>query len=113
MNLRLRQLRESQGISVATMVDRLGIQDSRYRKWESQAAAMPLEYAIRCCSILHCTMDELTDRGPMVLSADERTILNCYRRCNDVGRDYLLNLAEVTAKQFQRMDDSSSSDGES
>ena len=55
MNLRLRELRESQGISVATMIERLGVKDSRYRKWESQAAAMPLEYAMRCCSILHCT----------------------------------------------------------
>lgn len=53
MNLRLRELRESQGISVATMIERLGVKDSRYRKWESQAAAMPLEYAMRCCSNLH------------------------------------------------------------
>ena len=70
MNLRLRELRESQGISVATMIERLGVKDSRYRKWESQSAAMPLEYAMRCCTILHCTLDELSGRVQMTLTDD-------------------------------------------
>lgn len=79
MNLRLRELRESQNISVATMIERLGVKDSRYRKWESQAAAMPLEYAVRCCSILHCTMDELSGREQIALSDDEREVLEIMR----------------------------------
>lgn len=79
MNLRLRQLRESQGISVATMIERLGVKDSRYRKWESQAAAMPLEYAMRCCSILHCTLDELSGRVQTELSDDEREVIRILR----------------------------------
>lgn len=100
MNLRLRELRESQNISVATMIERLGVKDSRYRKWESQAAAMPLEYAVRCCSILHCTMDELSGREQIALSDDERRLLALYRACGEKGRESLMNVAEVTARIF-------------
>lgn len=102
MNLRLRELRESQNISVATMIERLGVKDSRYRKWESQAAAMPLEYAKRCCSILHCTLDELAGREQLTLTADERELLAYYRRCSDKGRSYVMSVASITALSFPR-----------
>jgi len=100
MNLRLRELRESQNISVATMIERLGVKDSRYRKWESQSAAMPLEYAKRCCAILHCTLDELAGREQLTITADERELLTYYRRCNEKGRQYVLGVANVTALSF-------------
>lgn len=102
MNLRLRELRESQNISVATMIERLGVKDSRYRKWESQAVAMPLEFASRCCSILHCTMDELAGREQIALTADERRLLDLFRECSPRGREYLIGIAETTAKLFQK-----------
>jgi len=93
MNLRLRELRESQGISVATMIERLGVKDSRYRKWESQAAAMPLEYAIRCCSILHCTLDELSGRTQIALSDDEREIVRILRGLDENEHRVLMKVA--------------------
>ena len=93
MNLKLRELRESQNISVATMIERLGVKDSRYRKWESQAAAMPLEYAMRCCSILHCTMDELSGREQIALSDDERELLEILRSLDEPERLVLMKVA--------------------
>lgn len=93
MKLRLRELRESQGISVATMIERLGVKDSRYRKWESQAAAMPLEYAMRCCSILHCTLDELTGRVQITLSDDERELVGILRNLDRNERELLMRVA--------------------
>ena len=96
MNLRLRELRESQGISVATMIERLGVKDSRYRKWESQSAAMPLEYAMRCCTILHCTLDELSGRVQMTLTDDERELVMILRSLdNDEYRDEYRVLLKV------------------
>ena len=95
MNLRLRELRESQGISVATMIERLGVKDSRYRKWESQAAAMPLEYAMRCCSILHCSLDELSGRTQMTLSDDERELIGILRSLDEVDYRVLMKVARA------------------
>lgn len=100
MGIRLRQLREARGLTVAQMVARLGVKDSRYRKWESESAAMPLEYAIHACSVLHCSLDELSGRVPDVLAADEQRLLDLYRRSAPKGREYLIGVAEVTAGLF-------------
>lgn len=100
MGIRLRELREGRGFSVAQMVERLGVKDSRYRKWESESAAMPLEYAIKACSILHCSLDELSGRTPAALAADEQLLLDLYRHCTPKGRLYLSSVADVTARLF-------------
>lgn len=100
MGIRLRELREGRGLSVAQMVERLDVKDSRYRKWESESAAMPLEYAVRACSILHCSLDELSGRTPGALTADEQRLLDLYRACTPQGRLYLLGISDVTARIF-------------
>lgn len=100
MGIRLRELREARGLTVAQMVGRLGVKDSRYRKWESESAAMPLEYAIRACSVLRCSLDELSGRMPDALAADEQRLLDLYRRATPEGRLYLSGVADLTAKLF-------------
>lgn len=100
MGIRLRELREARGFTVAQMVERLGVKDSRYRKWESESAAMPLEYAIRACSVLRCSLDELSGRMPDALAADEQRLLDLYRRATPEGRLYLSGVADLTAKLF-------------
>lgn len=97
MGIRLRELRERRGLSVAQMVSRLDVKDSRYRKWESGAAAMPLEYATRACSILRCSLDELSGRVIPALTEDEDRLLALYRQCSPTGREYLLQMADTTA----------------
>lgn len=43
MRFMLRDFREARGIEVGAMCARLGVKDSRYRKWESGTNAMPLD----------------------------------------------------------------------
>ena len=92
MKLKLRELREARGLKVRQMYERLGVQDSRYRKWESGAAAIPLDYAIQCADILKCSLDELAGREfPKVpaapsLSPDEQSIVTVYREADERGR---------------------------
>ena len=100
MGLRLKELREAAHLSPRQMYERLGVKDSRYRKWESESAQMPLDYAIQCCSILHCTLDELMGRKVTPYSADERRLVDLYRRCSEKGRETLMGVAEVTAGLF-------------
>lgn len=96
MNLKLRELREKRGLSVRQMCERLGVKDSRYRKWESESAAMPLEFALSACAVLRCSLDELSGRVQPALSEDEQRLLDLFRSCNDRGREYILQLAETT-----------------
>lgn len=98
--IRLRELREAAGLEVKDMCRKLGIDDSRYRKWESGRNGMPLDFAMQVCDILHCTLDELSGHSPKTLSEDERRLLALYRACGEKGRESLMNVAEVTARLF-------------
>lgn len=98
--IRLRELRESAGLEVRDMCRKLDVADSRYRKWESGTNGMPLDYAFMACDILHCTLDELSGHSAKALSEDERQLLGFYRGCTPQGREYLMGVAEVTAKVF-------------
>ena len=98
MELQLASLRKRRGLSVRQMYERLHVKDSRYRKWESGAAAMPLEYAVEACSILRCSMDELLGIVVQAPSEDEQRLLDLYRACPPKGREYILQMAEVTSR---------------
>lgn len=94
MNFKLRYLRERRGLSVRQMYERLGVKDSRYRKWESEAAAMPLEYAVEACEILRCSLDELLGLVVPAPSDDEQRLLDLYRSTDDRGRLVIMSVAE-------------------
>lgn len=98
--IRLRELREAAGLEVKDMCRKLGVDDSRYRKWESGRNGMPLDFAMQVCDILHCTLDELSGHSPKALSEDERRLLALYRACGEKGRELLMSVAEVTARLF-------------
>lgn len=107
--IRLRELREARDLSVKDMCRKLGVDDSRYRKWESGKNGLPLEYSLMCCDVLHCSLDELSGRtaaieydSSAVLPTDEKRLLDLYRRCTPQGREYLMQVAEVTAGIFGR-----------
>lgn len=98
--IRLRELRESAGLEVRDMCRKLGVADSRYRKWESGTNGVPMDYALMICDVLHCTLDELSGHTPKVLSEDERHLLDLYRSCSPQGRETMLAMAETTAQLF-------------
>lgn len=98
--IRLRELRDQFGYSVREMCAKLGVDDSRYRKWESGTNGLPLDYSLACCEIFHCTLDELAGRVPLSMTTDERELLTYYRRCNEKGRQYILGVASITALSF-------------
>jgi transcriptional regulator with XRE-family HTH domain len=98
--IRLRELREAAGLEVKDMCRKLGVADSRYRKWESGTNGVPLDYALMICDVLHCTLDELSGHTPKVLTEDERHLLDLYRACSPQGRETMLAMAETTAQLF-------------
>ena len=93
MEIKLKELRQAQGLSVAQMCARLGIQDSRYRKWESNSAQIPLAYAVSCCDILHCSLDELAGRSVPTMANDERELLALYRSTDRRGKASIMLVA--------------------
>lgn len=94
MNLKLRYLRERRGLSIRQMYERLGVKDSRYRKWESGSAAMPLEYAVEACDVLRCSLDELLGVVVAAPTDDEQHLLDLYRATDERGRFTIMSAAE-------------------
>ena len=104
MEIKLRELRESRGYKVSQMVSWLDVKDSRYRKWESNSAQIPLEYACMCADILGCTLDELAGRAPVkpsTITASEQHMLDVYRAASDHGR---MLIDSVVSAEAQHMD---------
>ena len=100
MQIRLRELREGRNLTVAQMIQRLGIQDSRYRKWESNSAQIPLEYACMCADILKCSLDELAGRqmpDQPQIDTDEQYVIDCYRSTDARGKAAIMRTAEGEA----------------
>ena len=75
--IRLRELREAAGLEVKDMCRKLGVADSRYRKWESGTNGVPLDYALMICDVLHCTLDELSGHTPKIVGAVPRCAAPC------------------------------------
>ena len=103
MEIRLRELREAKGLKVSQMVQRLGVQDSRYRKWESNSAQIPLEFACRCADILQCTLDELAGRRvpeKPSITPEEQRVLDVYRATDERGRNSIDNAVDFEARQM-------------
>lgn len=100
MDVKLRELREARHIKVSQMIERLGVKDSRYRKWESGSAQIPLEFACACADILHCSLDELAGRKTPnradVLSVEESRLITAYKIASDDTRDILDDIANRT-----------------
>lgn len=100
MEVKLREIRESRNLKVSQMIRRLGVQDSRYRKWESNVAQIPLEYACRCADILNCTLDELAGRSVLkqpTTPADERRLLDAWRGIDSSTRPTILAMVEAAS----------------
>ena len=98
MGLRLREIRKRRGLSSQQMCMRLGVKPDRYRKWENGTNSMPLEQAVLACEVLRCSMDEFLGRVIPALEEDEQRLLDLYRACPPKGREYILQMAEVTSK---------------
>lgn len=62
MNLRIRQLRESRGLTQAAVADKLVCDQSLYSKYERGLRSLPLEAAIRLAEYYDVSLDYLAGR---------------------------------------------------
>lgn len=73
MNLQLRQIRESRGLTQGELAKQVGTTLRKISAWERQETALPLEMAVTFAEFFGCTLDELAGRWEYVGGyADER-----------------------------------------
>lgn len=95
MSVRLREIREARRLKVSQMSARLGVKESRYRKWELGHNQIPLDMACACADILHCSLDELAGRVPWEMSPVESRLLSLFDSCDARGREQVLAVAQM------------------
>lgn len=99
MEVQLKKLRKSAGLSQQQMADLLDIKVTRYRTWESGNRMLSLQQAYDCAVILGCSIDAIAGYEPPVAYSDPgQEALNGYwESMNDEGRERLLGIAELAA----------------
>lgn len=105
MNLMLKKMRESAGLTQQQVADDLGLKVATYRTWEQGSVKITLENACKCAEVLSCSpndicgwyIDHPEDRPAPPGDPDERELLGCYRSCTPERQDALLNLARDSA----------------
>lgn len=105
MNLMLKKMRESTGLTQQQVADDLGLKVATYRTWEQGSVKITLENACKCAEVLNCSpndicgwyIDHPEDRPAPPGDPGAAELLGCYRSCTPERQDALLNLARDSA----------------
>ena len=104
--LRIAEARNARGWSQEQLAEAVGTTQQTLQRWESGRTDPQVGKVEAVSAALGVTVSYLLgvsdEMYPTVdgLSPDERHLLDLYRRCNDKGRESLLQMAEVTAGLF-------------
>lgn len=62
--MRIKELREKNGISQVQLADRMGVDPAAVHRWETGAATPRTGRLPELADVFHCTIDELYGRDP-------------------------------------------------
>ena len=97
----LQAVRKAAGFkSAKAFAEHMNIETSRYTEYEQGRVSFSYETAWQLADALQCSMDELGGRewppgGAPALSADERGLVDSYRKMDPPDRDKLRGVADT------------------
>lgn len=105
MNLMLKKMRESTGLTQQQVADDLGLKVATYRAWEQGSVKITLENACKCAEVLNCSpndicgwyIDHPEDRPAPPGDPGAAELVGCYSRCTSDRRASLLQAARDAA----------------
>lgn len=98
MNLQMKRIRESKGLSQQYVADLIDVPVRRYGSWEREERKMNFEDACRIADVLECTLDELAGRewkGEGFADPDKNALVGYYDCMNTSGRSALVESARL------------------
>ena len=103
----LKSVRRKYGYTQQQVSDALSIPLGTLRRWEQGVNEPDTASLVLLADFYGCSTDELLgsrfvsiEYDSAQLTGDERRLLNLFRSCDQKGREYLLQVAEVTAGLF-------------
>ena len=101
MASKMKQIRESKGLSQKEVAALLGMPVRRYGSYERGERSLSLDIAAQIADVFDVTIDELMNREDTVpvltLNWEERSLIRYYRYMDAHGRAMLLEQAEFLA----------------
>ena len=104
--LRIAEARHIRNWSQEQLAEAVGTTQQTIQRWETGAVDPKISKVEAMSAALGVTMSFLLGVDPIeydssaVLPTDEKRLLDLYRRCTAQGREYLTQVAEVTAGLF-------------
>ena len=95
MDFRLRDIRDSFGVSADWLAKRLGVSRVTITHWENGQNKISLDQACAICDIFNCSLDELAGRKSMSLSTEEVRLIRDFRSTDARGQAAILAIAQV------------------
>lgn len=97
---RLRDLREDRDLTQKDLAEKLYMQTTQYRRYETGERSLSLETAVALAEFYNVSLDylaELTDYNGKIetseLSVDEKQLLTYFRKLNSTDKERLLERA--------------------
>ena len=107
MDLQMKRIRESRGLSQQEVADLIGVPVRRYGSWERGERNMNLDDAVEIAQVLNCTLDELAGRkcpSPAKYSDPRQQSLNySYSMLDDKSKDDLTGIASTFTADASRL----------
>lgn len=105
INERMFEIMEKKGIKQTTLAEALETKQPTINKWKTRGTTPPMEYLPQICAVLDVSWEYLItgeNRTPHY-TADERSIIEEYRNCNDIGkgriREYVQEMRKLHPEQ--------------
>ena len=102
---KIKNLRESRGLSQKSFAQKIGVSSSRVSNWEQGVNRPDIDYIVTICRILQISADELlgVDLREDGITASERQLICSYRNNRDlqVAVRILLGLEQPYPQQQQ------------
>lgn len=101
MTIRLKEVRERSKMTQREVAEATGIPLGTLRRWEQHKNEPDSDSLVLLADLYGASVDEMLGSKfadeLSQLTDDERELLTLYRACNDKGREYMLQVAQVTA----------------
>lgn len=99
----LREIRKANGLTQKQVADRLGVTSQAVCRWEGNRTEPDMYTVARLALILGCTTDDLTGHETAPLSAEERELVNLFRKAPvGVKRTVFVLLKETAEEQNEK-----------
>ena len=95
----LKEIRERSGYTQRQVADRLGVTPAAISKWERNTNEPNMGQITKMCDMFRCSIADLVQYEEILLSGEERELLNMYRKVPYDVQEIVLTILRSRLKE--------------